>query len=252
VIPSRDGRQAFVANTLDDSVDVVDLRNRKSTRISLGPTSTLTSVERGELLFHDGRLFFEGWYSCQSCHTDGHTNGRLNDNFTDGSYDSPKRVPSLLGVRDTAPYAWNGQLPSLEAQVERSIHTTMRGHPLSAQQVRDLAAFLRTFDPPPPPRPGDEKAVVRGRRVFEARHCQRCHEPPTYTSAETYDVGLKDEAGKRRFNPPSLRGLSQGTRFFHDGRASTLDEVFTRYHHELHGRLDPQDLADLLAFLRSL
>lgn len=252
VIASRDGRQAFVANTLDDSMDVVDLRKRKSTKISLGPTPALSSADRGELLFHDGHLSHEGWYSCQSCHTDGHTNGRLNDNLTDGSYGSPKRVPSLLGIKDTAPYAWNGQQPSLEAQIQRSMHTTMHGPPLSARQARDLEAFLRTLAPPPPPRPADAQAVVRGRAVFEARRCERCHEPPTYTSARTYDVGLVDEANKRLFNPPSLRGVSQGTRFFHDGRASTLDEVFTRYHHELHGKLDPKDLADLLVFLRSL
>ncbi|HZU38578.1 MAG TPA: cytochrome c peroxidase [Gemmataceae bacterium] len=252
VIASHDGRHAFVANTLADSIAVVDLRHRKSMKILLGPTPPLSTAERGELLFNDGHLAHEGWYSCQSCHTDGHTNGRLNDNLTDGSYGTPKRVPSLLGVRDTAPYAWNGQLPTLEAQIQRSIHTTMRGRDLSGQQVKDLEAFLRTLAPPPPPKPADEIAVTRGQKVFEARRCQRCHEPPTYTSARTSDVGLLDEAGNRLFNPPSLRGVSQGTSFFHDGRAGTLEEVFTRYHHELHGKLDKKDLADLLAFLRSL
>lgn len=49
----------------------------------------------------------------------------------------------------------------------------------------------------------------RERRVFEKLDCVHCHKPPTYTSDQAYDVGLPDEAGLRRFNPPSLLGLSQ-------------------------------------------
>ena len=47
--------------------------------------------------------------SCHSCHTDGHTNGQLNDNLSDfKTFGAPKRVLSLLGKRDTMPLAWNG------------------------------------------------------------------------------------------------------------------------------------------------
>jgi cytochrome c peroxidase len=65
-------------------------------------------------------------------------------------------------------------------------------------------------------------------------------------------VGLVDEAGQRRFNPPSLRGVRQGRRFFHDGRAASLAAIFTRHRHELRGSLDAQQVSDLVAFLRSL
>ena len=54
------------------------------------------------------KLAHDGWFSCHSCHTDGHTNSRLNDSLGDGSFGAPKRVLSLLGVNDTAPWAWNG------------------------------------------------------------------------------------------------------------------------------------------------
>jgi cytochrome c peroxidase len=54
------------------------------------------------------------------------------------------------------------------------------------------------------------------------------------------------------FNPPSLRGVGQGGPYFHDGRAATLKEVFTRYRHELQGELGKQELDYLLAFLHSL
>jgi YVTN family beta-propeller protein len=250
-------RRVYVANTFGDSVSVVDLRVPKViAEVRLGPPAELRPEERGELLFYDARLSHDAWFSCHSCHPDGHSNGLLNDNFTDGSFGTPKRVLSLLGVRDTGPWAWGGQMPNLEAQVRNSLTSTLQGPPPSDRQVRDLTAFLRTLPPPPSLLTArgqiDPAAVKRGRRVFARQKCGTCHTPPTYTSPQAYDVGLRDEASGSRFNPPSLRGLSQAGPYFHDNRAGTLEEVFTRYRHELAGQLSDQELADLLHFLRSL
>src|SRR5205085_7184531 len=142
-------------------------------------------------------------------------------NFSDGSFGTPKRVLSLLGARDTGPWAWDGGMPDLESQVRRSIVATMQGRPPTDAEVQDLAAFLRTLPPPPPPTDDrDEAAVRRGRDVFTARSCGRCHAPPSYTSGKSYRVGLADEAGKAAFNPPSLRGIGQGGPYLHDNRAA--------------------------------
>jgi YVTN family beta-propeller protein len=249
--------RAYVANTLADSISVVDLRNAKvMAEVALGPPVELQTHERGELLFFDGRLSLDTWYSCHSCHTDGHTNGRLNDNLSDGSFGTPKRVLSLLGVKDTGPWAWNGRMGDLEAQVRTSITSTMQGPQPKAEQVRDLTAFLQTLAPPPPMLQArgtiDPEIVKRGRMVFNRQKCAVCHAPPTYTSPKTYDVGLRDELGGTRFNPPSLRGLSQGGPYFHDNRAVSVKEVLTRHHHQLSGQLAEQELMDLLHFLGSL
>jgi YVTN family beta-propeller protein len=255
VIAAPAGQRAYVANTFADSVSVVDVVQRKVlAEISLGPQTSLTQSDRGELLFYDAQLSHDRWLSCHSCHTDGHTNGLLNDNLGDGSFGAPKRVLSLLGVKDTGPWAWNGSMPDLESQARKSILTTMHGPNPTAEQVQDLAAFLRTLSPPPPLRPEkvDEAAVRRGQKVFAGQGCGRCHTPPTYTSSKTYDVGLEDEVGNRHFNPPSLRGVSQGGPYFHDNRAASLEEVFTRFGHQLNRELNEQDLTDLLAFLREL
>jgi YVTN family beta-propeller protein len=257
VVTSPDGRRAYVANTFDDSVAVIDLKSVKvSATVPLGPQAELKPSDRGELLFHDARLSHEGWMSCQSCHTDGHSNGRLADTLGDGTYGTPKRVPSLLGVKDTAPYSWNGAMPDLASQVQKSVETTMRGKKLSAPQLRDLTAYLETLSPPPARArllgQLDEAAVKRGGEVFGKHGCAICHASPTYTSAKTFDVGLADEAGQKMFNPPSLRGVGQGGPYFHDGRAATLAEVFTRHRHQLKGELNNQDLGDLLELLGSL
>jgi cytochrome c peroxidase len=251
-------RRAFVANTFGDSVSVVDLEALKVVgEIRLGPPpKDLRPEERGEVLFHDARLSRDAWFSCHSCHSDGHTNGRLNDNLSDGSLGTPKRVLSLLGVKDTEPWAWNGKMADLETQVRHSVKSTMQGPSPTDEQVRDLVAYLKTLPPPPSLTAArgttDAEAVKRGRQVFEREKCAKCHAPPSYTSPGTYDVGLRDEAGETHFNPPSLRGVSQGGPYFHDGRAATLEEVFTRHRHRLADALSDDELRDLLHFLRSL
>ena len=75
---------------------------------------------------------------------------------------------------------------------------------------------------------------------------------PTYTSAGRYDVGLADEVGNRKFNPPSLRGVGRRDRFLHDGRASSLEEVFRDHAPPPGAVLSPRETADLIAFLKTL
>jgi YVTN family beta-propeller protein len=252
-----DGRRVYVASTFADTISVVDSSSRKVMgEVRLGPQPELTASDRGELSFYDAQLTHDGWFSCHSCHTDGHTNGLLNDNLGDNSYGAPKRVLSLRGVKDTAPFAWNGGMPDLEGQVRKSLLTTMHSLAANDKLVRDLTAYLRSLPPPPPLAAFDDQpdraAVEHGREVFQKQSCATCHAPPLYTSAKTFDVGLADEVGNTAFNPPSLRGVSQGGPYFHDNRAATLEEVFTRHRHQLKSELTKQELADLLSFLRGV
>lgn len=256
----RDARRAYVANTFGDSIGIIDLESGEgattsAAEISLGAPAELSLADEGELLFYDARLSLDGWYSCHSCHTDGHSNGQRVDNLSDGSFGAAKRVLSLLGSGDTGPWAWNGGVPQIESQVRKSIVSTMLGEAPPERQVQALTAYLRSLAPPPALGPligDDADAATRGGRVFQQQGCARCHAGPAYTSAETYDVGLEDSQGNRRFNPPSLRGVSQGGPYFHDGRAATLDEVLERYQHGLESKLSADELHDLLAYLRSL
>ena len=255
---ARDGRSAIVANTLDDSLSVIDLAQEEVTAtISLGPAPELTQAQQGELLFYDARTSHDGWMSCHSCHTDGHANGEKNDNLSDRSFGAPKRVLSLLGVRDTLPLAWNGQVPTLVEQIGNSLEKTMqREEPLPTEQIEAIAAYVRTLDNPPPldvlRGTRDEAAVERGRLVFARHDCDQCHAAPTYTSPVAYDVGLADSQGNKQFNPPSLRGLSHRGPYFHDNSAETLEEVFTKHAHPSGASYSGDEVRDLAAFLRSL
>jgi DNA-binding beta-propeller fold protein YncE/mono/diheme cytochrome c family protein len=259
IIPGPAGQPLVVVNTFDDSLSLLDPeRGAVTATIGLGPRPQLGPQERGEQLFFDARLGRDGWLSCHSCHTDGHTNGLLADTLGDNTYGTPKRTLTLRGTALTDPWAWNGEMKYLHDQVHKSLVETMHATAVTAEQVNDLTSFLHTLSPPPPlepvtNEPADRDQVERGRRIFQEHGCVRCHIPPlTYTSHGTYDVGFADEKGLKRFNPPSLRGVGQGYGFLHDNRARKLEEVFTKFRHKVGTDMPAEDLADLLRFLRSL
>lgn len=237
---------------------IADGRERftfEDTPLEIGPSPNFTPAQRGELLF---RKRLNGWQSCHSCHRDGHTSYQLADTLADNTTKTPKRIPTLLGTRLTDPWAWNGRFRNLDEQVRSSLETTMHVQNVTPDQIADLTAYLHTLPPPPPLEPAtddprDQEMLARGKGLFTNLGCAKCHVPPlTYTSPDAYDVGLADEAGLTKFNPPSLRGVSQGYSFFHDGRVKTLEEVFTIHGHQLPRDLEKQELSDLLRFLRSL
>ncbi len=253
-----DAKRAFVANTFSDTISVVDLKERETSgEIALGPAYKLSLAERGEQLFFDASLSHDSWMSCNSCHTDGHTNGLLNDNFSDASFGAPKRVMSLLGRAQTAPFAWNGSAKDLDTQIRNSISQTMQSdHDPKDGEVAAIAAYLETLQPPPSidEARGQQNpdAIARGRELFTSLKCSNCHAPPTYTTPKTYQVNLSDKLGNDRFNPPTLLGVGQRGPYFHDGRAKALADVLRTFGHQLDHELEDQELADLLAFLRSL
>lgn len=258
VVVDQSGQRAYVANAFDDSISVVDLKAEQvQTTIPLGRRRSLSEVEQGEQLFFDARLSHDGWMSCHSCHTEAHTNGRLNDNFTDGTFGAPKKVISLLGKQGTEPLAWDGLTPDFEVQVRNSIVSTMQSRdPPEKATVDLLVRYLRSLEPPPSLAAArdqlDQPAIRHGKQVFGELGCAECHQPPAFTSADTYDVGLRDEMKRSQFNPPSLLGVSQQSSFFHDGRARSLAEVIFKFRHQIPEQTPRQQLEQLQRFLESL
>ena len=256
VVTDPTGRIAYVANQFSDSVSVVEIKRRKVLAeiplLEKSQTRENTLAEQGEILFHDASLSLDGWYSCHSCHTSGHTVGLLNDNLGDGNYGAPKRIPSLLGIDDTAPFLWSGNRTDLTEQTRKSITTTMHGADPTDDQLQALVAYMRTLPPPPRIAPADAARVARGAKVFESHGCADCHAAPAYTSAEVYDVGLKDQHNRKEFNPPSLRGLRYRGPFLHDLRAANLREVFVKHKHPKPVEWSTAELDDLEVFLMSL
>ena len=242
--------EMVVANRQGGSLSLVQLESGAQRELLLGAAPSADAIARGRSLFFDARLSHDGWMSCHSCHADARSTGAFVDTLGDDSFGTPKRTPSLLGVGATAPFAWNGSQPSLEAQLEKTLRTTMHAEGASEQQIAELAAFLRSL-PAPPERELDERAL-RGSEHFERVGCVDCHTPPAYTSAAVYAVGVRDEDGLEEFNPPSLRGVGGRERLFHDGRFHSLEQLFAQARHPGTEELSRLELAELAAFLRAL
>ncbi|MEO2023114.1 MAG: cytochrome c, partial [Pirellulaceae bacterium] len=102
-------------------------------------------------------------------------------------------------------------------------------------------------------------AAERGRTVFLSPQagCASCHKGPYFTDGEIHDLGLGEEKDKYLgFNTPTLRGVYRKVRLLHHGRAKSLQQVLTEYHASQDvagsGKLTDQQLADLIAYLKSL
>ncbi|MGO9599850.1 MAG: cytochrome c peroxidase [Isosphaeraceae bacterium] len=266
-----DGRTLFVANYLGDAVQVVDAESaRLKAWIPLGGPRTLSLERRGEILFHDAQRSFDQWYSCNTCHSDGHTSGLDFDTLNDGRQDlstmhqrSRKKVPTLRRVTRTGPWTWHGWQTSLEDAVRDSFTKSMRGPRPCADDIRAIIAYLETVDYPRNPYRGSSVPLSpeaeRGRAVYQSAKaaCHTCHGGPELTDGKIHTAGLEEpDDAYRGYNPPSLRGLYDKDPYLHDGRARTLREALAGTHSAETvtglGELSEAELADLLVYLKTL
>lgn len=218
----------------------------------------LTAEQRGRVAFFSGQQSHDGWVSCHSCHSDGHTIGFRADTLGDGNFGAAKLVPSLLGVSETAPWGWSGNFDSLSGQITKSVETTMHGTP-DEQTANDLVAFLKSLEPhraeqstSASGQPVTNPEVLQGQKLFESKGCIQCHQKELYTSDRIVDVGLKDAVGQNKFNPPSLRSLRYRRVFFHDGSATTIESALKIHLSALKKEATKQEQSALRAFLLSL
>ncbi len=193
-----------------------------------------------------------------------------NDDLAIGT---PRQTPMLAGrVAAAGPYGWKGESPSLRHRilVGFAIHHTWNagaGGAEGIERAEALVEFLRGGLAPPPreDRPLSEEEQ-RGRRIFQDPNvgCAECHAPTTeYTNRAVTGLGpwivdrksFEPEAGDDwRFKTPSLRYVGGTPPYYHDGSASSLEELLERDGNRMgHTKqLAREDRAALAAFLRTL
>jgi YVTN family beta-propeller protein len=203
---SPDGRFAYVANALDDSVSVIETSGFSVVRtIPLGGPRVITEIRKGERLFHSADITFGRQFSCRSCHPDGHINGLTMDIEADGIGMHPVDNRTLRGILDTSPFKWEGTNPSLERQCgpRLSVFFT-RIDPFTPKDLTALVHYMCTI-PRPPNRyrsaEGLTLAQRRGKAVFERSRthdgreipiesrCSTCHSGAYKTSRRIGSVG---------------------------------------------------------------
>ncbi len=276
VAVSQDGRWAYVANRLDDTLSVVNLNELKTAdAIDLGGPKEVSALRHGERLFHDASFCFQGQFACATCHPNKHVDGLAWNLETPRLGRDRVANRTLRGIAETAPYKWNGGNPDLETQCGPRIATFLfRSEGFNPQELKDLVAFIKSI-PLPPNRhlAGDgqlTEAQQRGRQIFlrEDRNdgsripydkrCKACHNPDThFTRRVSVPVGSQTRYDTSPFfDIPQLERIYERAPYLHNGEALTLEEIWTRFSpddtHGVTSDLRKEQLNDLIEYLKSL
>jgi YVTN family beta-propeller protein len=302
---TADGRLAYVANALDDTVTVIDTSDYTVTQtLKLGGPSEINQIRWGEKLFHDADITFGQQFSCRSCHPDGHINGLTIDIEADGVGFHPVDNRSLRGILDTGPFKWEGTNPSLHRQCGPRLAVFFtRLAPYTPEELSALVRYMCTIELPPNGNRSPAGLTLsqrRGKALFERttmtdgtmlkpeERCVHCHSGAYKTSRTTtpvastmwFDaaVGVEltesnlfdaDEFGEMgtyyfidagmpsaEFDVPHLRNVYDSPPYMHNGIATSLEEIWTRYNmvnrHGMIPDLTRQQLNDLIAYLKAL
>ena len=264
VLLNRDNTIAYVHNTFDATITTIQTSNLTITDVL--PVSVVNlptdQLIGGQLFYNatDRRASRDAWLSCANCHFDGMSDGRVWMGFPGGA----RNTPTLFGLGETAPYNWAGDWDEL-ADVEVKLRDLQGGRGLTdltqpnlpdgdphaglSVDLDALVAYLRNLPTPTSPYANAESDILeRGEAIFTEQGCAGCHGAPAYTSLQPADVGTGGT-----FDTPSLRWVWSSAPYFHDGRAATLNDVFTQTGlHQLVGRIPQDDIHALIAYLLTL
>jgi len=270
-----DGATAWVANTLDDSLSVVDLARLETVaRVDLGGPKQRTHIRWGEQLFHSARITFQRQFACATCHPDGHVDGLTYDIEADGIGVSPVDNRTLRGIYDTDPFKWEGTNATLARQcgARLAVYFT-RIQPFTPEELQALNDYTVTIPRPPnrhrPLGAPLTEAQRRGKIVFERQRtndgreipnegrCVYCHFPPYFTDRQQRDVGTKQPSDRQgKFDTPHLNNIYDSAPYLHNGMAPTLEEIWTRFNpYDKHGvtnDMTKDQLNDLIEYLKTL
>lgn len=288
LVISSDGRWVYVGNRLDDTISVIDTATDdvvRTLRISLAPVggeSEITPlarrgaarVMRGERFFHSAAKTFQGQFSCASCHPDRGFDGLQYDLEPDGLGENILDNRNLRAVAGTGPFKWIGSNPDLTTQCgTRTAKWIMRTGWLSSVEVVALAGYIRQIEPVVNPyRSAGGKltaAQQRGKDLFDRtatndgesiplhNRCDFCHSGPKFFDGRQADIGTKAVRDKTsKFDTAHLVNIFESAPYLHDGRAPTLEEIWTRHNssdkHGVSSDWTKRQLNDLVEYLKTL
>jgi len=272
---SPDGARAYTANRLDDSVTVVDMATGLTLEtFELGEPQEISQLRRGEKLFYNAADSFNSQISCGSCHPDSNQDGLIYDISPDGLGRNYVDTRTMLGVGGTGPFKWSGLNPTLHRQCgPRAATFINRSAGFDPDELDDVVAFMWSLELPRNrhlDRSGELNILQAwGKEIFERTvdndgieippemRCNFCHSGARYTNLKSFDVGTGTELDKSgSLDTPSLNHLTETAPYLHDGRAMTLEELWTVFSPEdTHGRaldLSKDELNALVEYLKCL
>ncbi len=273
---SPDGKLLFVAEQLEDEIAVISTENLETiSQIDLGGPRKITVSRRGKKLFANAGHTFQYQFSCYSCHPDYHEDGLVYNMASKEMGRNLANTQSLRDISETAPYKWSGINSTVFRQDGIRFSTVLtRTEQFSYNDLDAIASFIMTGIPYPPnlennPTGQLTELQLRGKAIYERtkdnkgnvippeNRCITCHPAPYYTNRKFADVGtlaLSDDSIK--FDTPHLNNIYASAPYLHDGRAATLEEIWTKYSpndkHGVANDLTKIELNELIEYLKTL
>ena len=209
-----------------------------------------SNIDKGEKYFNDATYCFQNWQSCNGCHPgDGRTDGLNWDLMNDG-IGNPKNCKSMLFSHVTAPSMISGIRENAEKAV-RAGYKYIQFNEVPEDMARCVDEYLKHLKPVPSPYLIDgqlsEKAQ-KGKVVFEKYNCDYCHSGPYYTDCQMHVIG-DDVEFEKGWDTPTLKEVWRTAPYLFDGRAATMQEVFTVYKHGLEkNKITPEEIDELVEY----
>jgi len=248
------GEPRTYSSTANEQADDASVRT-----IALGHKPKLTLQRRGQLLFHDATICYQKWQSCASCHPDGRADGLNWDLMNDGAGNS-KNTKSLLLSHRSPPSMAEGVRASAEGAVRSGLTHILFTH-RPEEEAAAIDAYLKSIEPVPSPHLADGRlgvAAERGRKLFQSKRvgCNRCHPAPLYTDLRLHNIGTRNaNESTDHFDTPTLVEVWRTAPYLHDGRYTTLGELFVEGRHGLKhvgDDLSDREIEDLVKYVLSL
>jgi cytochrome c peroxidase len=262
------------------------------TPIPPAPIQDPRRLALGEQLFNDTRLSHTNTRGCVACH-DVRTNGASDaaHDPTPNGAPAPLNTPTVFNTALNFRLNWEGDLRTLEAQAEQSLHSPMtmattpeevlgrlRADPAIVRQFRqaygrgpdraDLLDALAAYERSLVTRgsrfdrwlAGDTAAIssqeFRGYQFFKSLGCISCHQGMNVGGNLYQRHGIFHPLAAPRpeiLRVPSLRNVAVTAPYFHDGSAATLPEAVRKMAYaQLDLVLSDRQTADIVAFLKTL
>lgn len=276
MVLSSDGNQLFVAEHLNDAITIIDVKSlTKTGTIDLDGPLRITVARQGRRLFSNAGHTFQQQYSCYTCHPDNHEDGLVYNMAAKNMGRNLTNTQSLREIGDTAPFKWNGKNQTVYKQDGIRFSTVLtRTEQFSYEDLDAISAYIMRGIRQPPNLVYNPKGVLnesqhRGKELFERsvdnsgnpipenNRCVTCHPSPLYSDLKLADVGtLSKTDDSIAFDTPHLTNIYASSPYLHDGRAKTLEEIWTIYGTEdRHGYVNDMtktQLNDLVNYLNSL
>lgn len=273
---SPDGKILYVAEHLNDKIAVISTEKMETINtIDLGGPRKITVARQGRRLLNNAGHTFQTQYSCYTCHPDEHEDGLVYNMASKDMGRNLTNTQSLRDIGDTPPFKWNGKNQTVFKQDGMRFSTVLtRTEQFSYDNLDAISAYIMTGIPYPPnlkynPTGDLTEAQERGKLVFERttdnfgntipenNRCITCHPGPYYTNLLPADVStLAASDDSILFDTPHLNNIYASPPYLHDGRARTLEEIWTLYgkddRHGLVGDMSKNQLNDLVEYLKSL